>query len=99
MRIEVALAQSSLTRVERRDPYKSKNQMTVRDLSRLAPGFEWPAYFRAMGAPQFDTLNVGAPGFFKEFAMLLITEVLTTGKPIFASMLRIRSRPIYPNTS
>jgi putative endopeptidase len=80
MRIEVALAQSSLTRVQRRDPYKSKNQMTVRDLSRIAPGFEWPAYFRAMGAPQFDTLNVGAPAFFKEFAMLLVTESVDNWK-------------------
>jgi putative endopeptidase len=66
MRIEAALAQASLTRVERRDPYKSKNKMTVGDLGKLASNFGWPAYFRALSAPRFETLNVGAPAFFKE---------------------------------
>jgi hypothetical protein len=66
MRIETALAQASLTGVERRDPYTSKNKMTVGDLAKLAPNLEWPAYFRALDAPQFETLNVGAPAFFKE---------------------------------
>src|SRR5277367_4438293 len=74
MRIEAALAQASLTRIERRDPYKSKNKMTVVDLTRLTPNFAWPAYFRALGAPHFETLNVGAPAFFKELSLLLATE-------------------------
>jgi len=74
MRIELALARSSLTQIERRDPYKSKNRMTVANLSRLAPNFQWQAYFRALGTPSFDTLNVGAPEFFKEFNSLLATE-------------------------
>ena len=74
MRIEAALAAASLTPVERRDPYKTRNKMTIGALSRLAPNFDWPAYFRALNAPQFDTLNVGAPSFFKEFSVLLETE-------------------------
>ena len=74
MRIEAALAAASLTPGERRDPYKTRNKMTIGALSRLAPNFDWPAYFRALNAPQFDTLNVGAPSFFKEFSVLLETE-------------------------
>jgi endothelin-converting enzyme/putative endopeptidase len=74
MRIEAALAQASLTRVERRDPYKSKNKMTVGELGKLAPNFGWTAYFRALSAPHFETLNVGAPAFFQEFSILLATE-------------------------
>jgi putative endopeptidase len=80
MRIETALAQASLTRVERRDPYTSKNKMTVGDLAKLAPHLEWPAYFRALDAPQFETLNVGAPAFFKELNMLLATESIDNWK-------------------
>lgn len=80
MRIEAAIAQASLTRVERRDPYKSKNKMTVGDLAKLAPNFGWPAYFRALDAPQFETLNVGAPAFFKELSMLLATESIGNWK-------------------
>ncbi len=80
MRIEAALAQASLTRVDRRDPYKLKNKMTVGDLGKLAPNFGWPAYFRALEAPQFETLNVGAPAFFKELSMLLATESIGNWK-------------------
>jgi putative endopeptidase len=80
MRIETALAQASLTRVQRRDPYTSKNRMTVGELAKLAPNLEWPAYFRALDAPQFETLNVGAPAFFKELNMLLATESIDNWK-------------------
>ena len=41
MRIETALAKASLTRVERRDPYKVTHKMKVADLKKLAPNFDW----------------------------------------------------------
>src|SRR5208282_3906699 len=49
MRIETAFANASLTRVERRDPYKQKNKMSVPDLGKLTPDFDWNAYFTATG--------------------------------------------------
>jgi len=66
MEMETALAKASLTRVERRDPYKLKNKMKVADLSALTPAFDWSAYFRGVSSPQFEILNVTAPAFFKE---------------------------------
>jgi putative endopeptidase len=66
MRIETSLAKASLTRVERRDPYKQKHKMSVPDLYKIAPDFDWNAYFAATGAPQFPILNVGWPDFFKD---------------------------------
>ena len=66
MRIETSLAKASLTRVERRDPYKQKNKMSVPDLGKLAPDFDWNAYFTATDAPQFPILNVDWPNFFKD---------------------------------
>lgn len=41
MRMETALAEVSLTRVDRRDPYKLKHKMKVADLNQLAPDFNW----------------------------------------------------------
>ncbi len=41
--------------------------MTVADLSRLSPVFDWKRYIVALGAPKFDTLNVTAPDFVKGF--------------------------------
>ena len=37
MRMETSLAKASLTRVERRDPYKQKHKMTVPTFTRLLP--------------------------------------------------------------
>ncbi len=47
MRMETALAKASLTRVERRDPYKTKHIMKRTELTSLAPHFDWSAYFAA----------------------------------------------------
>jgi endothelin-converting enzyme/putative endopeptidase len=80
MDMETALAKASLTRVERRDPYKLKNKMKVADLSALAPAFDWSAYFRAASAPRFEILNVTAPAFFKEVNTELQSDSLDNWK-------------------
>jgi putative endopeptidase len=80
MRMETALAKASLTRVERRDPYRLKHKMQVADLTRLAPNFDWPAYFRGLQYPQFETLNITAPAFFQEVNTLLANEPLQNWK-------------------
>jgi len=66
MRMETSLAKASLTRVERRDPYKLKHKMTVPDLYKVAPDFDWNAFFSASSAPKFEVLNVAWPDFFKD---------------------------------
>ncbi|MGH9530621.1 MAG: M13 family metallopeptidase [Terriglobales bacterium] len=80
MRMETALANASLTRVERRDPYKQKHKMTVADLAKLAPNFEWTAYYKALQYPQFTILNVTAPEFFKRVNAEITTEPLDNWK-------------------
>jgi endothelin-converting enzyme/putative endopeptidase len=66
MRMETAMAKASLTRVERRDPYKTKHVMKKVDLTALAPNFDWSTYFSTSQVPPFETLNVAEPDFFKE---------------------------------
>ena len=66
MRMETSLAKASLTRVERRDPYKQKHKMTVPDLYKIAPDFDWNAFFAASAVPKFEILNVSWPDFFKD---------------------------------
>ncbi|HWZ43690.1 MAG TPA: M13 family metallopeptidase N-terminal domain-containing protein, partial [Candidatus Saccharimonadales bacterium] len=80
MRMETALAKSSLTRVERRDPYKLKNKMKIADLEKLAPNFDWQTYLREAAAPKFEVLNVTAPSFFKEMDRQLAEEPLENWK-------------------
>ncbi len=80
MRMETSLAKASLTRVERRDPYKEKHKMSVPDLYKIAPDFDWNAYFAAGGVPKFQILNVGWPDFFKDVDAQLKSESLQDWK-------------------
>ncbi|HWW82079.1 MAG TPA: M13 family metallopeptidase [Vicinamibacterales bacterium] len=65
MTLETDLAKASLTRVDRRDPYKTKHKMKLAELKSLAPAFDWDRYFRELGTPKFAIVNVAAPEFFK----------------------------------
>ncbi len=67
MAIETALAKASMDRVRRRDPAQVYHNMTVADLNRLSPVFDWSRYIVATGAPKFDALNVAVPEFVKGF--------------------------------
>jgi endothelin-converting enzyme/putative endopeptidase len=80
MRMETELAKASMTRVDRRDPYKLKHKMKVEDLSGLAPKFDWKAYYREAQYPGFEVLNVNTPDFFKETNTLLASEPLDNWK-------------------
>ncbi|RQO59721.1 M13 family peptidase [Paucibacter sp. KBW04] len=63
---ETALARATLSRVDKRDPYKSFHKMDGRALQSLTPGFDWAAYQQALGLGQgFAVYNVTEPRFFK----------------------------------
>jgi len=57
---ETKIAAASWTKVESRDATKTYNKMTVAELSRKAPGFNFKAYFAGIGAP-VDTVIVAQP--------------------------------------
>jgi len=76
MAIETALAKASLTRVERRDPYKSYHKMTVGQLQEVAPAITWPQYFKVVGVSSAGSLNVAQPEFLKALNAELSTESL-----------------------
>ena len=80
MRIETALATASMTRVERRDPYKRKNKIKLADLEQMVPSFDWPGYFHTLKTPQFEIINVAPPSFFKEMDTRLKDEPLANWK-------------------
>jgi len=68
MALETALAQASLGRVDKRDPYKSFHPMKAAGLQALTPGFDWTAYQRALGLDPAKSFNVTEPAFFKAMA-------------------------------
>ena len=71
--LETQLAQSSMTRVERRDPNATYNKMTPAQLDALAPGVSYHPYFAALGVSDPGPLIVSQPKFFAALGGLLQT--------------------------
>lgn len=63
--IETALAEASLTNVQRRDPQLTYNKMSRAQLAALTPAFAWDTYFTGIQVPVFPSVNVDAPAFFR----------------------------------
>lgn len=76
LHIETALAKATLTRVEQRDPYQTYHRQTLGELQKLAPAFDWQAYFAAAGLQAQPWLNVAQPLFVKEINVRIATESL-----------------------
>jgi endothelin-converting enzyme/putative endopeptidase len=66
MAIETDLAKASLTRVDKRDPYKLFHKLTRQQLEALTPSFRWTPYFKVSGLPAVSEVNVTEPEFFKQ---------------------------------
>ena len=73
MALETQLAQSSITRVENRDPQKTYNKRTLAALGSEAPGFDFPRFFTDLGASSAAEVNVRQPRFFIAFGELART--------------------------
>jgi putative endopeptidase len=80
MRIETALANGSMTRVQRRDPKSLDHKMTSAELEKLSPEFHWQVFFAKIGVPPLDSLNVASPNFFKTMSAELNSENLADWK-------------------
>jgi putative endopeptidase len=71
MKIETALAQGRLSRVELRDPKVEDHPMSFADLKMLAPHFDWSEEFHALGVTSEGHMNVPQPKLVQAFDSLL----------------------------
>ncbi len=76
--LEHAFAKDSMPRVEQRDPYKVNNPTKIDQLDSMAPGFNWGAFFREIGATNVKDLNVRQPTFFTALAAVVLEQPLET---------------------
>ncbi|HEX3681856.1 MAG TPA: M13 family metallopeptidase [Bryobacteraceae bacterium] len=65
LELETALAKGSLDRVSRRDPHLTHHSMQVAEFEALIPTFNFKQYLAERHAPEFTTMNVSVPDFFK----------------------------------
>ena len=64
MKIETALAEGSIPRVEMRDPANVYHIKTLAELQALSPEYKWSDYFSSIHTP-VNTLNVATPKYFE----------------------------------
>ena len=93
MAIETALAEKSLTRVERREPHNLFHKMDRARLKALTPDFDWDAYLAAQGLPEVGTFNVTEPEFYKEMDRLIQSLSLEDWKTYLRWHLAHESAP------
>ena len=75
LKLETALAESSLSRVQMRDPKALYHKISVKELGALSPAFDWPAFFTTVGVkdladPQAQ-LDVSMPSFARQLSALV----------------------------
>ncbi|MCU1259304.1 MAG: family peptidase [Bryobacterales bacterium] len=83
MNVETALANASLTRVQRRNPDNTYHIMTVDALAALDPDFTWKQYLTSVGIPPIKTLNVSVPEFMKSLNAVIDNTSLDDLKAYF----------------
>ncbi|MES2390129.1 MAG: M13 family metallopeptidase [Acidobacteriota bacterium] len=84
MRIETALAQGSMSRVMMRNPNNRYHIMTIAELEKISPEYNWKLYLGGIGMAQAETLDVASPGYVKAVNEELAKEPL----PALKSYLR-----------
>ena len=70
LRFETDLAKASRNPVELRDPESNYHRLSLAELAAQAPGFDWAAYFKALGRPDPGPVDVCQPEFFKRVGTL-----------------------------
>lgn len=78
--IEKSLANSQMSRVEMRDPYKTYNKFSVSEFSKTTPNINWSALLPKMKVNGQDTILVGAPKFFSDLNALLVATPVNDWK-------------------
>ncbi|MDV6331813.1 M13 family metallopeptidase [Asticcacaulis sp. 201] len=78
--METHIAEASWTRIERRDDTKTYNPMTRADVVKLAPGFDFNAYFTAAGLNKAKKVIVSENTAFPKIAKIFADTPLETLK-------------------
>jgi putative endopeptidase len=84
--LETRIANYQWTKVQNRDPVKTHNPMTLPEYQKLAPGFDWLAFFEGMGAPA-QRLEIYQPSFIKGMAQLVKTVPVSDWRVYFKFQL------------
>jgi putative endopeptidase len=85
--LEARLARSHWTNVESRDAVKTYNKVTLADLPKQFPGFDWAAWTGELGITQASSVVVSQPSYVKSFAAMVNELPVERWKPYIRAAL------------
>jgi len=80
MNIETNFAKASMTKVEQRDMEKQYNKKSLKQLTELAPNYNWNLYFENSGAKNISNVIVAQPLFFQEVSRAMKVNTINDWK-------------------
>jgi putative endopeptidase len=93
--LETRIANYQWTKTQNRDPVKTYNPMSLPEYQKLAPGFDWLAFFEGMDAP-VHSLDVSQPPFVKGIGQLVKTVPIADWRVYFKFHLLDDFAPVLP---
>jgi putative endopeptidase len=93
--LETRIANYQWTKVQNRDPVKTYNPMALPEYEKLAPGFDWLAFFDGLGAP-VQSQDIGQPPFIKGIGQLVKTVPVGDWRAYFKFQLLDTYAPALP---
>jgi putative endopeptidase len=84
--LETRIANDQWTKVQNRDPVKTYNPMTLPEYQKLAPGFDWLAFYEGLGAP-VQKMDIAQPSFVKGIGQLVKTVPVADWRAYFKFQL------------
>ena len=92
--LETDIARAQWSAVENRDPVKAYNKLDMAALTKLMPGFDWPAYLQGTGVQgKVTSLIVSQPSYLGGLDAIIEKTPLATWKTYFTLRLLSATAP------
>jgi len=83
MNMETQMAKSSMTRMELRDPHKTKNKLNLKTINENTPNINMGLYFELVGLPVPGIINLSQPEFLETLDKMFETYTIENWKTYF----------------
>ena len=93
LQMETDLAKAAMDAVKRRDPKNINNKLTLAQIQKLAPSFNWQRYLTLIHAPAQQTFLVTSPDFLRALEQAIQQHSLAHWKVYFKWQLAHDSAP------
>ncbi len=94
--LEEKIAQTHWTRVQNRDPQKTYNKLTIAQLEKTAPGFDWKTWLKDVGLDGQTAVNVNQPTAIAGIAKLVKSQPLAVWKDYLTVHVVDEAAPYLP---